>query len=218
MYEYADKRAGMGWSDYLPEGRFVTCDHVPGGVKKCFLPTTADRRCAENSGCFELRNEGCSTTAGGSGNLWCCPRDLPPPQGSPCVAQSTAMVCRRHDTRCSDFYDDRSYAICRVQKALCDLGIDAGPIDGQGTSDMYPIALRMFQARNGLSTTGRVDSAVLERLGLSTDPRMPAASEDRPGAGVGLPPGTLSYFWPVAFSAASLFLTFSWWKWGRRRR
>ncbi len=214
MYESLKGLGALGWSDHMPGGEFVPCQHVVGGVKKCFTTTAGDRQCAENSNCFELRAESCTTTSGGTGKLWCCPRHLPPPPGNPCTPQSTAMVCRRHDARCSSFSDRRRHGICLIQKALCDVGIDAGPIDGHGTSDMYPIALRMFQARNNIDTTGRPDVAT--RAKLRVGPDAAAADDDEPRPGEVPDLGSISYFWPIAFSASSLFLMFSWWKFGRR--
>lgn len=218
MYEYEKASGGMGWSDYLPGGEFQTCSHVVGGVKKCFTNASSDRRCAENSGCFELRDESCQTTSGGSGNLWCCPRHLPPPPGNPCVQQSVDMVCLRSDARCSDFRNERQCGVCQIQKALCDLGIDSGPIDGRGISDMYRLAVQMFQARNGLDVTGVVTPAVIERLNLQSTCAAAAIGEGPVGPGVGLPAGVTDYFWPIAFSLSSVFLGVAWWKYGRRGR
>ena len=218
MYEYKRASGGLGWSDYLQNGQFVPCDEVVGGVRKCFTTTSADRLCAENSGCFELRGQSCTTTSGGTGTQWCCPRHLPPPPGYPCVPQSTNMVCRRHDNRCSSFSTSRECGICQIQKALCDLGIDAGPVDGRGASDMYRIAIRMFQARNGLPVTGEVTLPLLERLNLQATCATAATGSGPSGPGVGLTGSSMQLFWPLAFSVSSVFLIYALWRHGRGRR
>jgi hypothetical protein len=218
MYEYMRSRGGLGWSDYLVDGEYQTCDQVVGGVKKCFTTTSQDETCARNSGCFAL-TERCTTTSRGSGNVWCCPRDLPPPPGMPCLPQSTAMVCQRHAIRCATLENDDQYATCRVQKALCDQGVDPGPIDGRGDSNMFPIAVRMYKSRNGISPANDdiSDTRFLEALGVVGDDRVRRGSGqgDRP-PGSGLPPGVTNWFWPIAFSLSSVFLGVSWWKYGRR--
>jgi len=171
-------------------------------------------------GGFELR-DGCQTTSMGTGNIWCCPRHLPPPRTrNPCLPQSTERVCSRNAVRCSDLSDDESYSTCHIQKALCDLGLDPGPIDGRGNSNMYPISIRMFKARNGiLPENDRITADLLERLGVSGDPRVQQGAQNpRLGAGVGLSAGVTDYFWPIAFSLSSVFLGVAWWKWGRRGR
>jgi len=213
MYEYL-KAPGLGWSDYFVDGEYQECGQVVGGVKKCFTTASADRTCAQNSGCFELTDR-CDTTSGGTGNTWCCPRHLPPPPGMPCLSQSTEMVCHRHEMRCTEVEDDRAYAICRVQKAMCEQGVDPGPIDGRGDASMFPIAVRMYKARVGISPANDDinDLEFLRRLGLHTDERVRGGAA-RP-RGPGLPPAVVNWFWPVAFGMSSLFLGFSWWRYGK---
>lgn len=213
MYEHLAALGGLGWSDYLVDGEHQECGQVVGGVKKCFTRTSADEACAQNSGCFEL-SESCSTTSGGSGNAWCCPRHLPPPPGSPCLPQSTEMACQRHAVRCATFGNDSDYATCRIQKALCDQGVDPGPIDGQGDSDMYRIAIRMYKARQGIIPDNDDPSSAifLERLGLSSDTRVSRGAQSR---GLSLPPAVTNWFWPVAFGLSTVFFGATLFRYGR---
>ena len=213
MYEYL-RKPGLGWSDHLVDGEFQECGQVVGGIKKCFTTTADDRACAQNSGCFELTDR-CTTTSEGTGNLWCCPRHLPPPPGMPCVAQSTEMVCHSHEVRCTTLENRQEYAVCRVQKALCEQGVDPGPIDGRGDSDMFPIAVRMYKARVGITPADDDirSRQFLERLGISEDPQVTAGVDEY--RGTGLPPIVTNWFWPVAFGMSTIFLGFSWWRYGR---
>lgn len=219
MYEYEKSLSGLGWSDYLVDGEHQECGQVVGGVKKCFTTTSADRTCAQHSGCFELADR-CTTTSQGTGNAWCCPRHLPPPPGMPCLQQSTDMVCHRHETRCTDLQNNEHYAICRVQKALCEQGVDPGPIDGRGDSDMFPIAVRMYKARVGITPANdsidpENNRRFLDSLGISGDDRVDRGL--RRDRGPGVPSAVTNWFWPAAFSVSSLFLGFSWWRYGRSR-
>lgn len=214
MYEYLKPMGGLGWSDYLVDGEYQECGQVVGGIKKCFTTTAADETCAQNSGCFQLSDR-CSTTSGGAGFAWCCPRHLPPPPGMPCLPQSTEMVCHLHETRCSDFTNDSEYATCRIQKALCDLGVDPGPIDGQGSSDMYRIAIRMFKSRRGLvpADENPRTTAFLEQLGLHTDPRVVRGAA--PSGGGGPRDVVTSWLWPIAFGLSTVFLGATLWRYRR---
>jgi len=221
MYEYERSMHGLGWSDYVDDGRSVPCEHVVGGIKKCFTTTEADRVCAENSNCFELQGaerESCQTTSGGRGYLWCCSRNLPPPPGNPCVRQPLNLSCRIHDMRCSDFVNNDEYQTCRIKKELCNVGIDPGPIDGNSSSNMLHVAIRMFKARNQISPINEsVTPGLIRALGLNNDSRVQPDDDTPSGPGV-VPQVAMQIFWPFAFSVSSSFLMYALWKYRKRNR
>lgn len=220
MYE---RGKGLGWSQI--EG-YPTCDQVAGGgTKRCFLPTTEDEQCAQYSGCINL-NESCRTTSGGIGRTWCCPPNLPPPPWERCIPEGVdptqprrQMICRQQEVSFDTLHDTRRRAIWRVQNKLCQLGVDPGPVDGQGTNSMYRIAIRQYQSINNLPQTGEVSTAMLSSMGFSASDASEIESGLNSGplpTGSGLSDGMTRWFWPIAFSLSSVFLGVAWWKYGRR--
>ena len=71
---------------------------------------------------------------------------------------------RDHDRNGSMSQGDET--VRKAQAALNDQGFNAGPVDGR-KGPSTDSAIRSFQAKNGLTETGTLDSATLNALGVS---------------------------------------------------
>ena len=82
------------------------------------------------------------------------------------AAVAKEMTSPRHDTATVSSHFNLNKA---VQRALGELGFDAGGVDGLWGSRSAN-ALRAFQESRGLAATGRIDRATVEALGLLDPP------------------------------------------------
>lgn len=229
------EKLGMGWSDMpvttgwlFKETTFPSCGDVENGIKKCFTDTRADLRCAEYSGCRNIRGELCETVSGTPGAAWCCPPDRPPPPHvALCVPEGTRpgavaqeMTCRFHHVPFSSLFDARSRSVWTVQNKLCQLGIDPGPVDGTENSSHYRPAIRAFQTQRGLPVTGQPDVVTLSAMGLTNSQSLADAisgSSLLPGGGAGTT-NLLPIMMIGAFGLSGVFLFYAVKKYKRSKR
>lgn len=151
-----ERAFGMGWSDI---SGYPTCPQQPGGgAKQCYTTSPDDQARAQAQGCFDLR-EPCRTTSGTAGAAMCCPA-MP-------RRHATDMRCYREILPRVSMQDPAEQNIWDMQRKLCKMGVDVGPINGQVGSASFRAAIKAYQARVGLSQTGNADEATLRSMGFS---------------------------------------------------
>ncbi len=91
-----------------------------------------------------------------------------------CVALSLSAVCAADHTQ-------------DVQTELKSQGFYFGEVDGQKSKE-FSAAIRRYQIRNGLETSGEVDAALLESLGIGVPAPAPAEEPVPPPAQPAPPP------------------------------